>query len=192
MPADGVEMPQRLRIGRDQAGFQVGDVIVRYNGKPIADDAALRDMVARSQPGTRVDIIVKRDGGEKALTPTIEAVPTEKVVAANQPVDKEAPKGKLGVQVGNVSDPEIRQQLGLKDTLKEGAVVVNVVPGSPAQEAGVQAGDILTRVNGRSISDAAQLTEVARGLKSGSTVPVVVRRQSGNTWQTLLLQVSLE
>src|SRR5262249_55194000 len=109
-----------------KAGFQVGDVIVRYNGKPIADDAALRDLVARSQPGTRVDVIVKRDGGEKALTPTIEAVPAEKAVAVDQPAaDKEAPKGKLGVQVGNVSDPEVRQQLGLKDTLKDGAVVVN-------------------------------------------------------------------
>jgi len=175
-----------------KAGFQVGDVIVRFNGKPIADDAALRDMVARSQPGTRVDVIVKRDGGDKALTPTIEAVPAEKSVAVDQPADKEAPKGKLGVQVANASDPEVRQQLGLKETLKDGAVVVNVVPGSPAQEAGVQAGDIVTRVNGKLVADATQLTEVAKGLKSGSTVPVVVRRQSGNAWQTLLLQIALE
>jgi len=175
-----------------KAGFQVGDVILRYNGKPIADDAMLRDMVARSQPGTRVDVIVRRNGGETALTPTIESAPAEKSAAVDQPADKEAPKGKLGVQVGNVSDPEVRQQLGLKDTLKEGAAVVNVVPGSPAQEAGVQAGDIITRINGKSVADAAQLTDVVHGLKSGSTVPVVVRRQSGATWQTLLLQVSLE
>jgi len=177
-----------------RAGFQVGDVIVRFNGKPIADDATLRDMVARSQPGTRVDVIVKRDGAERALTPTIESAPTEKAVAVNQPADQEAPRGKLGIQVANASDPDVRQQLGLKDTVKDGAVIVSVVPGSPAQEGGLQPGDLVTRLNGRPIADAAQLTEVARGLKSGSTVPVIVRRQSpaGGHAQTLLLQLSLE
>jgi serine protease Do len=175
-----------------QAGFQVGDVIVRYNGKPVTDDAQLRDMVARSQPGTRVDVVVKRDGGERSLTPTIGTVPAEKVAAAGQSGDQEAPRGKLGVQVANVSDPAVRQQFGLKDSAKTGALIVNVMPGSPAQEAGLQPGDIVTRINGKSIADAAQLTDVAKGLKSGSTASVVVRRQAGTTAQTLLLQLNLE
>lgn len=175
-----------------RAGFQVGDVIERFNGKPVADDAALRDMVARSQPGTRVDVVVKRDGSEKSLTPTIESVPTEKVAAADQPADSAAPRGKLGVQVANVSDPDVRQQLGLKETVKEGAVIVSVVPGSPAQEAGLMAGDIVTRLNGKPVNDAAQLTSVAGSLKSGATVPVVVRRRAGSGMETLLLQIVLE
>jgi len=177
-----------------RAGFQVGDVIVRFNGKPIADDATLRDMVSRSQPGTRVDVIVKRDGVEKSLTPVIESVPVDKAVAADQPADKETPRGKLGVQVANASDPDVRQQLGLKDTVKTGAVIVSVLPGSPAQEGGLQAGDLVTRLNGKPVADAAQLTEIARGLKSGATVPVVVRRQSpaGGRAETMLLQLSIE
>jgi len=177
-----------------RAGFQVGDVIVRFNGKPVTDDAMLRDMVARSQPGTRVDMIVKRDGSEKSLTPTIEAGPAEKVAAADQPADKETPRGKLGVQVANASDADVRQQLGLKDTVKNGAVIVSVMPGSPAQEAGLQPGDLVTRLDGKPVADAAQLTEVARTLKPGSTVPAVVRRQStpeGHA-QTLLVQITLE
>ncbi len=176
-----------------RAGFQVGDVIVRFNGKPVTDDAILRDMVSRSQPGTRVDVIVKRDGAEKSLTPTIEATPADKAVAAvGQPADKETARGKLGVQVANASDPDIRQQLGLKETVKEGAVIVSVLPGSPAQDAGLQPGDLVTRLNGKPIADATQLTEVARSLKSGSTAPVIVRRQAGGQSQTLLLQVTLE
>ena len=176
-----------------RAGFQVGDVIVRFNGKPIADDASLRDMVARSQPGTRVDVVVKRNGTEHSLTPTIDAAPAEKAVATvDQPADKVAPRGKLGVQVANVSDPEARQQFGLKDNVKDGALVVNVVPGSPAQEAGLRAGDVVTRLDEKPIPDAGRLAEVARGLKSGSTVSAVVRRQSGSATQTLLLQINLE
>ena len=178
-----------------RAGFQVGDVILRFNGRPVADDAALRDLVSRSQPGTRVDVIVKRDGSEKSLTPIIEVVPAEKTAAApDQPADKETPRGKLGVQVANASDPAVRQQLGLKETVKDGAVVVSVLPGSPAQEAGLQPGDLVTRLNGKPVTDAAQLTELARGLSSGSTVPVIVRRQSpaGSHAQTLLLQLTIE
>ncbi|HLJ55049.1 MAG TPA: trypsin-like peptidase domain-containing protein [Chthonomonadaceae bacterium] len=177
-----------------RAGFQVGDVIVRYNGKPIMDDVTLRDMVARSQPGTRVDVIVKRDGHNVSLTPTIEAAPAEKIAAAtDQTPDRETPRGKLGVQVANASDADVRQQLGLKDTVKSGAAIVSVIPGSPAQEAGLQSGDLVTRLNGKPIADAQQLTDVARGLKSGSVVPVVVRRQSPDGHaQTLLLQITLE
>ncbi len=177
-----------------RAGFEVGDVIVRFNGRPVADDATFRDMVSRSQPGTRVDVIVKRDGSEKALTPTIEAVPAEKAVAANTPADPQTPRGKLGVQVANASDPDVRQQLGLKETVKDGAVIVSVAPGSPAQEAGIQPGDLVTRLNGKPVTDAAQLTETARGLRSGSTVPVIVRRHAagGGQSQTLLLQLTIE
>jgi len=171
-----------------RAGFQVGDVIVRYNGKPVTDDAALRDMVARSQPGTRVDVVVKRNGSEHTLTPTIGAAPTEKVADNDSPAAKETPRGKLGVQVGSVSDPDVRQQFNLNAGVKEGALVVNVVPGSPAQDAGLQAGDVIIRLNDQPIHDAARLTEVSKGLKDGSTVPVVVRRGS----QTLLLQINLE
>jgi serine protease Do len=176
-----------------RAGFQVGDVIVRFNGKPIADDAALRDMVARSLPGTRVDVVVKRDGSEKSLTPTIEGAPSEKVAANDPSIDKEAPRGKLGVQVANASDPQVRQELGLKETVKDGAVIVSVLPGSPAQDAGLQAGDIVTRLNDKPVADAAKLTEIARDLKSGSTASVVVRRQGPTgSAQTLLLQITLE
>ncbi len=177
-----------------RAGFQVGDVVLRYNGKHVADDTTLRDLVARSQPGTRVDVVVRRDGSEKSLTPTIEAPPTEKVATAapDQPGDAEAPKGKLGVQVRDVSDPAIRQQFNLKDSMKSGALIVAVLPGSPAQEAGLQPGDVVTRINGKPIADAAQLTDVTRNLANGSTTPVVVRRQSGTGFQTLLLQITLE
>jgi serine protease Do len=194
----GVKEGALIRVVDDntpaqRAGFQVGDVVQRFNGKPVTDDASLRDMVARSLPGTRVDVVVRRNGAETSLTPTIEAVPTDKVAANNdQPADKETPRGKLGVQVANATDAEARQQFGLKDTVKSGALVANVLPGSPAQEAGLQPGDVITRLNDKPVPDASHLTEVARDLKSGATVPMIVRRQSPTGTQTLLLQINLE
>jgi len=171
-----------------KAGFQVGDVILRYNGQQVTDDAHLRDMVARSQPGTRVDVVVKRDGHEISLTPTIGSAPSDQGGASSAVPNKETPRGKLGVQVANVTDPDVRQQLKLPDSVKEGAVVVNVVPGSPASDAGLQPGDVIMRVEGKPVKDANNLTDMARGLKAGSTVPVVVRRGT----ETMLVQINLE
>lgn len=192
----GVTQGALVRVVSDdtpaqKAGFQVGDVIVRFNGKPVTDDVAFRDMVARSQPGTRVDVIVKRDGQEKSLTPTIGSAPEEKIVRGEAQDEKAAANGKLGLQLADASNAEARQQFGLRDGIKQGALIVNVAPGSPAQEAGLMPGDVVTRMNNTAIADAARLTEVAATLKEGSSVPVVVRRQSQEGVQTLLLQVNL-
>lgn len=169
------------------AGFQVEDVIVRYDGKAVADDAALRDMVARTEPGSRVDVVVMRNGSERTLHVTIGTAPTEKV-ASNDTVQSSQPeRGKLGVSVADTTDPQVREQLNLKGAT-QGAVIVEVLPGSPAQEAGLQPGDIVTRLDEKPINNAQQLIDVAHSLKSGSTVSAVVRRNG----ETVLAQLSLD
>ena len=48
-----------------QAGLQVEDVVVRYDGQPVTDEASLREMVSRTAPGKQVQLVVKRDGRGK-------------------------------------------------------------------------------------------------------------------------------
>ena len=170
-----------------KAGFQVEDVIVRYNGKPVADDASLRDQVARTKPGTEVPVVVKRGSAERTLNVTIGTVPNQQT-AQNSPSDGAVARGKLGVQAANAEDPDVRKQLRLKDSITSGAVIVEVMPGSPASEAGLQPGDVIVRLNGKSVANADQLSQIAGGLKDGNSIPVVVRR--GN--QTVLAQINLE
>jgi serine protease Do len=169
-----------------KAGFQVEDVIVRYNGKPITDDAGLRDMVARTRPNESVNIVVLRNGHEETLHATIGTVPEQSVAQNEAPVTQGA-HGKLGVQIANAGDADVRRQLNLKDG-DQGAAIVSVVPGSPASEAGLQPGDIIVRLNGKPIADAGQLSDVAKGLKEGASASVVVRRGK----QTILSQIHLE
>lgn len=170
-----------------KAGFQVEDVIVRFNGEAVKDDAALREMVARVAPGTSVPVVVRRGDAERTLNVTVGTMPNAQVARNDSPARPDA-QAKLGVSVADANDPQVRQQLGLKGQGTPGAVVVQVIPGSPAAEAGLQPGDIITRLDGKAITSANQLTEAARGLKSDATVSAVVRR--GN--QTVLAQIDID
>jgi serine protease Do len=177
-----------------QAGFQVEDVVVRFDNKPVAGEASFRDMVARTAPGTTVPVVVERNGKETTLNVTVGQQPQVKQVAQDdQAPARDRAKGKLGVEVGNLDNAQLRQQFNLKDTIKSGAVVAEVVPGMPAQQAGLMAGDVIVRLDGKPIENAEQLSEVANGLKPGASVPVVIRRTDGQgTTQTILGTINLD
>jgi serine protease Do len=172
-------------------GFQVGDVIVRYNGEPVTNDVDLRDRVARTKPGDTVPVVVRRDGHETTLNVTVGSAPDLQAAESgnsneNAPAKPNKVTAKLGVRVANASDPDVRQELKLKGN-PQGAVIVETVPGSPASEAGLQPGDILERLNGRTITNADQLSDIVSGIK-GDSVNAVVRRGS----QTMLVQINLD
>ncbi len=169
-----------------KAGFQVEDVVVRYNGQDVAGEPELRDMIARTAPGKTIPVIVRREGKEATLNVTLGTPPDKQV--AEKPEPAKAPeKSRLGVSVGDVNDPDLSEQ-NSKLGIKSGAVIVAVQPGSPASDARLQAGDVITRLAGQKIATADQLKTVAQGLQSGTTVTAVVRR--GNT--TMLAQIELD
>lgn len=80
----------------------------------------------------------------------------------------------LGVQTGGVTDA-IRQELNLGDA--EGAFVASIFADSPAAQSGLQPGDLITRVDGRAISDSTQLIQAVANLEPGRRVPFEVVRQ---------------
>ena len=172
-----------------QAGFQVEDVVTRYDGKPVDSDATFRDLVARTAPGSKVDVTVKRNGTELTLRPTLGTAPSEQAAPNNAAPQEpaKAERGKLGIQVGDASDSQLRESLNIKGST-QGAAVVEVLPGSPAQEAGIQRGDVIVRLNGQAIQNGEQLSAAARALKNGTQVNAVVRRGT----ETMLVQINLD
>ena len=169
-----------------KAGFQVEDVIVRFNGKDVEGEPELRDMIARTAPGTSIPVVVNRSGKEQTLNVTL-GVPKDQQVAEKLDADKATDKSKLGLKVGNVTDPDLSDQF-TKTEVKSGAVVVEVVPGSPASEAGLEQGDVILRLDGKAIANADQLKSVAKDLPGGATVTAVVRRGD----QTILAKIELD
>jgi putative serine protease PepD len=90
----------------------------------------------------------------------------------------------MGVSSQTV-DESVAAQYGL--AVKNGALVRFVSPGSPAEKAGMKAGDIITDINGASVTDVASLFAGIRDAKIGQTVTVTVVRDN----QTRTLKVTM-
>jgi serine protease Do len=83
-------------------------------------------------------------------------------------------RGRIGVQIGEVTK-EVAESLGLPRA--QGALVARVEPGSPAEKAGVEAGDIITQFNGATIEKSGDLPRLVGNTKPGSNSTVTVLRK---------------
>jgi len=114
--------------------------------------------------------IYSPSGGSVGIAFAIPASTVKSVV--QQLKDKgSVSRGWIGVQIQQVT-PEIADSLGLKKT--EGALVAEPQPGGPAAKAGVESGDVITRVNDQPVKDARELARTIGGMAPGQTVKLVV------------------
>jgi serine protease Do len=138
----------------DKAGLKSGDVITEFNGAPIASVQSFRLNVAASDVGKSYDLSYYRDG--KKRTASITPAPSEQVVFA-QEKDKDSTVEKdvkvepakstiegFGLEVQPLT-AELAKSLGMAANL-QGVLVSSVKEGSPAEAAGIEAGNLITRV----------------------------------------------
>jgi Do/DeqQ family serine protease len=89
----------------------------------------------------------------------------------------EVKRGMLGVQLANQFTPEIAESLGLQNA--KGALVSQVVDGSPAAKAGIKAGDVIVSINGKTVANATELRNTIGLLRIGDKVEVSLIREGG-------------
>jgi len=126
----------------DKAGVVVGDVIVGVNGKPVRDSAELRNTIGLLRVDSEVSLDVIRDGEQQHLSAVIEAPPSANL-QGNRLSEKLA--GAYFQDVTIDGDPAI--------------AVAAVEPGSPADRAGLEEGDIIVSVNRKRVGNAADMAE---------------------------------
>jgi len=148
-----------------KAGVQTGDVILEYSGREIHSSNDLSLAVADTKVGQQANLKILRDGKEMNLQVNVGERPADLAQAFQSSGAQE--HGKLGITVENIT-PEAARQMRLSTTV--GALVTEVRPGSPADEAGVQPGDIIKGVNNTSVTSAADVVTATRNLKSGDAV----------------------
>ena len=151
----------------DRAGLKSGDVIRKLNGQPIVTTGDLQAVVAIAKPGDKLNLGVWRDGKDVQVNVTL-ANANEKAAPGERDNLASADNGaKLGLALRPLA-PEERQQVGLP----AGLVIEDA--GGPAQAAGVQPGDVLLSVNGRTVATVQQVRDVVKG--SGKSVALLIQR----------------
>ena len=148
-----------------QAGVEVGDVIVGYQGQPVTDVGDFRNRVALTAPQTRSEIAVLRDGKRRTLKVTIGALDAGALAAA----DGSATSRQIGMAVQTPTE-QMAESLGIEPG--EGVVVTQVAPGSAAAAAGITPGTVVLEANRRKVASAAEFNEAVHSGKNRAVLLV--------------------
>jgi serine protease Do len=149
----------------EKAGLQVGDIILKYDGKVIDRSADLPLLVADTPAGKNASVEVWRSRGMKTLAVAPVAGKAEQESVADN--DK-AGHGRLGVAVRALTADERKENGG------KGGLVVEQVSGAAAR-AGIQQGDLLLAFNGTPLKSADELRSLVA--KAGKSAAVLVQRE---------------
>ncbi len=173
-----------------KAGIKAGDVIVEFNGKKVDGPDTLRKLVANTPPDSEATVKVIRKG--KELTFKVKLAERKLVALAKNKksfdIDENTSKKKpeIGLVVEDIS-PQIADQLGIKED--EGIIVQEVKPGSIAEDAGLNKGDIISEVNGKKITSAIDFVNIIKKLESGKSVVIKFYRVVGRNKYTFYTSI---
>jgi serine protease Do len=159
------------------AGVTPGDVIVAVNGQHVGNPRELAIDVSQVVPGNHAKLDVLRQGHTETLDVTVGTLPTD---GSGHPNALGSGEGQgLGVSLSGIT-PNVRQQLDLAEGTR-GAVITEVKPGSPAEQAGLQPGDVITGVGEHPVTGTADASRAIREqLKSNQAVALRIVRNGEN------------
>ena len=165
-----------------RAGLKVGDVIVGLDGKKVLGAGQLQAEVSSKHPGTKVTLDVLRDGKSVNVPVTLEELGSkDKKEELNASTDNGKPR--WGIGIADLTS-DVREQLQAPESLK-GAVIQRVQPGSPAEEAGLQRGEVIVSVNRRPTQSASDVQKALANVPQGQDAMVLVWGNGGSTFRVL-------
>ena len=163
-----------------KSGLVEGDVIVSFEGKEISNGSELKNLVSSTDPGSRVKLGIFRDNKKKNIFVTLEE--REDTVAATTNINYE-----FGLLLENPSEDLINKyKLNEKNPSNiQGVIVTGVEDNSPAEEAGLQEGDIITRVGRKKIYSTKDFLSEMSKFDDESKVLFLVKRGSSSRFITI-------
>lgn len=158
-----------------EAGLEVGDVIVEFNGKKVMRSSGLPPLVGRAKVGKEAEVTVIRDKKRRNIGVLIAQLPNTITQAAFTP-DSSSPEenSALGMKVETLGS-EVRKRL----KIEAGVQVVEVDESGPASDAGIQKGDVITMIDNREVESIDDFEEITDQLQSGKSVALLVQRRAG-------------
>jgi serine protease Do len=164
-----------------RAGLKSGDVVRQLDGKPVPNSSALQMAVSEQAPGTTVSMEILRDGKPQSLSIKLGEFHSTKEVAENSSSPEQ--KGKLGLAVNDLT-ADARQQLSVPSNV-QGVAVEQVRPASPAEDAGLQPGDVIVQVNRQPVQSAQNFVDQVHSAPADKDLLLLVWSNGNATYRVI-------
>lgn len=151
------------------SGILVGDVILSFDGKKIQQMRDLPRIVAETQVGKAVDVVVLRKGKEETVPVTLGRLEDgEKLIAANRSGDSDKPAAEkvvtaLGMTFGELNE-ESRKEMKIAEDV-QGVLITEVEEGSTAAEKGIKAGSVISEIGQEAVNTPKDVEDRLAALK---------------------------
>ena len=180
-----------------KAGLKSGDVILEYQGQRVEGMEQFGRLVRETPSGRIVKLAISRAGATQTVQATVASRKMQGLLNRDSNFhfampDFQMPElpqvfttwsgSMLGVEVESVG-----KQLAEYFGVKEGVLVRSVVKGSPAEAAGIKAGDVITKVDQTQITAVSELSNAVRSSHSRRTFPVQIMREHHETTVTVTI-----
>ncbi len=155
----------------DKTGLQQYDVIIEINGQPVEDNNDLLFKIAEIRPGTKVDLIVIRNGEEQEFS-----VKLAELVDRDIPETQVSTDDDIGYSVQDLT-ASIAREYGFQS--QEGVLIMSVSRYSEAEEEGIQPGDIILEVNRQAVNNVRDFQKIIKKMDKGRAYLLLLSRERG-------------
>ena len=174
------------------AGIRNGDVVLRFNNQEVREMRTLPRIVAETAVGSRVPVVVWRDGKEETLNVTLGELPSETTPASTSP--QQTPRGDRPIELSGLGlkvtalTAEQRERFRLRPE-QRGVVVTEVTPNSPGAEREIRPGDLILEIQQERVNTPQEVQErIERLRRQGrATALFLIESQQGQRFVPLRL-----
>jgi S1-C subfamily serine protease len=167
----------------DEAGLEAGDIVVAVDGQELDSENTLADLIAAHEPGDTVTLQIEEPGDEEPSEVTVElgehpdeegvaylgvryhSTPPRRVIIEGAPFEWQRFDGPMHIVPGGAA--------------VQGAVIRYVDEDSPAETAGLRAGDLITAVDGEVMKSPQELADIIAEHKPGGQVTLTILGNGG-------------
>jgi serine protease Do len=168
----------------EKAGVKTGDIILKFDSKPVNASSDLPRIVGGTKPGSTVGMQVFREGQTKDVTVTVAEIPDDRVARAERGRGEQKPAvaaNRLGLVVSDLSEDK------KKDGRVTAGVQVDEVRGAP--RADIRVGDVITAVMAKGqtteLKNAAQFNKLLADTDKATTLTLRIKRGESNVFATV-------
>lgn len=154
-----------------KAGIESEDIIISMNGTPITGVKQVQRAIAAADPGTTVAMVVLRGGAKRTVHLQVGLSPA---TPKGRPVPPQPASG-AGVKVRTLTG-ELADRIGMEGV--KGVLVIDVAPGSPAENAGLDEGDVVIAFDRRAVTNDKDFNDLLKEIKPGEIVMLKVLRKN--------------